>query len=118
MNIKYFSIFLFCSLTGLVCFIILILTMLLPVNKAKSIDTFSSYECGFEAFGDARNSFDIKFFLVGILFLIFDLELIFLIPWILSLHKIGFLGSLSMIIFLIILTVGFIYEWKKGALDW
>lgn len=100
------------------CLIIFILSFALPSNNVKTTDSFSPYECGFEAFGDARNSFDVKFYLVGILFLIFDLELIFLIPWALSLQKIGFLGFISMLCFLTILTIGFIYEWKKGALDW
>ena len=118
MNIKYFLILFFIAVSLLLCLMILLLIILLPENNIRSNDAFIPYECGFEAFGDARNSFDIKFFLVGILFLIFDLELIFLIPWALSLQKIGVLGFFSMIIFLVILTVGFIYEWKKGALDW
>ena len=83
-------------------------------NKAKS----SAYECGFENFSDARMKFDIRFYLVAILFIIFDLEIAFLFPWAISLGNIGFLGFSSMMIFLFILTVGFIYEWKKGALDW
>jgi NADH-quinone oxidoreductase subunit A len=76
------------------------------------------YECGFEAFADARSKFDVRFYLVSILFIIFDLEIAFLFPWAISLGKIGMFGFWSMIIFLGILTVGFIYEWKKGALDW
>ena len=83
-------------------------------NKAKS----SAYECGFENFSDARMKFDIRFYLVAILFIIFDLEIAFLFPWAISLGNIGILGFSSMMIFLFILTVGFIYEWKKGALDW
>ena len=83
-------------------------------NKAKS----SAYECGFENFSDARMKFDIRFYLVAILFIIFDLEIAFLFPWAISLGNIGLLGFTSMMIFLFILTVGFIYEWKKGALDW
>ena len=83
-------------------------------NKAKS----SAYECGFENFSDARMKFDIRFYLVAILFIIFDLEIAFLFPWAISLGNIGFLGFSSMMIFLFILTVGFIYECKKGALDW
>ena len=81
-------------------------------------EKLSAYECGFEAFDDSRMEFDVRFYLVAILFIIFDLEIAFLFPWAISLGKIGLLGFCSMMIFLLILTVGFIYEWKKGALDW
>ena len=81
-------------------------------------EKLSAYECGFEAFGDSRMEFDVRFYLVAILFIIFDLEIAFLFPWAISLGKIGLFGFFSMMIFLFILTVGFIYEWKKGALDW
>ena len=78
----------------------------------------SAYECGFEAFDDARNKFDVRFYLVAILFIIFDLEVAFLFPWAVALGEIGLFGFWSMVIFLAILTIGFIYEWKKGALEW
>jgi NADH-quinone oxidoreductase subunit A len=78
----------------------------------------SAYECGFEAFDDARSRFDVRFYLVSILFIIFDLEVAFLFPWAVSLSEIGVFGFWSMVVFLGILTVGFIYEWKKGALEW
>jgi len=78
----------------------------------------SAYECGFEAFDDARSRFDVRFYLVAILFIIFDLEVAFLFPWAISLGDIGVFGFWSMVVFLAILTVGFIYEWKKGALEW
>ena len=78
----------------------------------------SSYECGFEPFHDARSKFDIRFYLVALLFIIFDLEVAFLFPWAVSLKFIGITGFLSMMFFLLILTIGFIYEWKKGALEW
>ena len=78
----------------------------------------SAYECGFEAFDDARRQFDVRFYLVAILFIIFDLEVAFLFPWAVALGKIGLLGFWSMVVFLGILTVGFVYEWKKGALEW
>lgn len=78
----------------------------------------SAYECGFEAFDDARSRFDVRFYLVAILFIIFDLEVAFLFPWAISLGEIGMLGFWSMMIFLAVLTVGFAYEWKKGALEW
>ncbi len=78
----------------------------------------SNYECGFEAFDDARGQFDVRFYLVAILFIIFDLEIAFLFPWAISLSNIGMLGFGSMMVFLAVLTVGFVYEWKKGALEW
>ncbi len=81
-------------------------------------EKLSPYECGFEAFGDARRKFDVRFYLVAILFIIFDLEVAFLYPWAVSFSGIGMLGFWSMMVFLGLLTVGFIYEWKKGALDW
>ena len=81
-------------------------------------EKLSAYECGFEPFDDSRAEFDVRFYLVAILFIIFDLEIAFLFPWAISLGNIGLLGFCSMMIFLFILTVGFIYEWKKGALDW
>ena len=78
----------------------------------------SPYECGFDAFEDTRSQFDVRFYLVAILFIIFDLEVAFLFPWAVSLGNIGLYGFWSMMFFLFILTVGFVYEWKKGALDW
>ena len=86
--------------------------------KNPDSEKLSAYECGFEAFSDSRMEFDVRFYLVAILFIIFDLEIAFLFPWAISLGKIGLLGFISMMIFLVILTVGFVYEWKKGALDW
>ena len=83
-------------------------------DKAK----LSPYECGFEAFEDARMKFDVRFYLVSLLFIIFDLEVAFLFPWAISLSDVGAFGFWSMVVFLGVLTVGFIYEWKKGALDW
>ena len=81
-------------------------------------EKISAYECGFEAFDDARSQFDVRFYLVAILFIIFDLEIAFLFPWAISLGTIGMLGFWSMVVFLAVLTVGFVYEWKKGALEW
>ena len=78
----------------------------------------SAYECGFDAFDDSRMEFDVRFYLVAILFIIFDLEIAFLFPWAITLGKIGLFGFWSMMIFLAVLTIGFIYEWKKGALEW
>ena len=90
--------------------------ILSPTNPDP--EKLSAYECGFEAFSDSRIEFDIRFYLVAILFIIFDLEIAFLFPWAISLGNIGLLGFFSMMIFLSILTIGFIYEWKKGALEW
>ena len=101
---------------GLSCAFILLNFILSPKNPDP--EKLSAYECGFEAFDDARGRFDVRFYLVAILFIIFDLEIAFLFPWAISLGKIGIFGFVSMMIFLFILTVGFIYEWKKGALDW
>jgi len=81
-------------------------------------EKLSAYECGFEAFSDARGKFDVRFYLVAILFIIFDLEIAFLFPWAVSLREIGTFGFWSMMVFLGVLTVGFIYEWKKGGLEW
>ena len=81
-------------------------------------EKLSPYECGFEAFGDARMKFDVRYYLVAILFIIFDLEIAFLFPWAIVLKDIGMFGYVAMLIFLGILVIGFIYEWKKGALEW
>ena len=86
--------------------------------KNPDPEKLSPYECGFEPFNDSRMEFDVRFYLVAILFIIFDLEIAFLFPWAISLGNIGALGFWSMMIFLFVLTVGFVYEWKKGALDW
>ena len=86
--------------------------------KNPDPEKLSAYECGFEPFNDSRMEFDVMFYLVAILFIIFDLEIAFLFPWAISLGQIGLYGFCSMMLFLFILTVGFIYEWKKGALDW
>ena len=86
--------------------------------KHPDPEKLSAYECGFDPFEDSRIEFDVRFYLVAILFIIFDLEIAFLFPWAISLGNIGLLGFYSMMIFLFILTIGFIYEWKKGALDW
>ncbi len=88
-------------------------------SKAKSDEQkLSPYECGFEAFEDSRMKFDVRYYLVAILFIIFDLEIAFLFPWAVSLDTIGGFGLLSMAVFLAVLVIGFIYEWKKGALEW
>ena len=85
-----------------------------PTDREK----LSAYECGFEAFQDSRMKFDVRYYLVAILFIVFDLEIVFLFPWAVALGDIGVAGLIAMVVFLGILTVGFIYEWKKGALEW
>ena len=108
-------IFLFMAL-GLSIGFITINYLVAPSNPDP--EKLSAYECGFEAFDDSRMEFDVRFYLVAILFIIFDLEIAYLFPWAVSLSNIGIYGFWSMMIFLGILTIGFIYEWKKGALDW
>ena len=113
----YLSIIIFLVLAlGLSCAFVVVNFILSP-NKPDP-EKLSAYECGFEPFEDSRMEFDVRFYLVAILFIIFDLEIAFLFPWAISLGNIGLLGFSSMMIFLFILTIGFIYEWKKGALDW
>ena len=98
--------------------IFLVLLSFLRGSRRPDAAKLSPYECGFEAFSDARMKFDVRFYLVAILFIIFDLEIAFLFPWAISLKDIGLYGFFSMMLFLAILTVGFIYEWRKGALEW
>ncbi len=86
--------------------------------KRPDSEKLSPYECGFEAFEDSRMKFDVRYYLVAILFIIFDLEIAFLFPWAVVLDQIGLFGFLAMVVFLAILVVGFVYEWKKGALEW
>jgi len=93
------------------------ISRLLGVHRPDS-EKLSPYECGFEAFEDARMKFDVRYYLVAILFILFDLEIAFLFPWAIVLREIGMFGFLAMAVFLAILVVGFIYEWKKGALEW
>ena len=114
---EYFGILVFIGVAfGLSMFLVLLSFLRGP--RKPDAQKLSPYECGFEPFEDARLKFDIRFYLVAILFIIFDLEIAFLFPWAVSLKNIGFFGFLSMIIFLALLTVGFIYEWYKGALEW
>jgi NADH-quinone oxidoreductase subunit A len=98
--------------------LVLMVTPLLIAVKNPDPEKLSAYECGFNAFDDARMKFDVRFYLVSILFIIFDLEVAFLFPWAVSLGKIGVAGFWSMMLFLAVLTIGFVYEWKKGALEW
>ncbi|MCE9508180.1 MAG: NADH-quinone oxidoreductase subunit A [Alphaproteobacteria bacterium] len=97
---------------------VMVLASFIAAKQKPDPEKNSAYECGFEPFGDARSKFDVRFYLVSILFIIFDLEVAFLFPWAITLGKIGLYGFWSMMAFLGVLTVGFIYEWRKGALDW
>ena len=115
--VEYLPILIFIGIAvGLSLFLVLLGYVRGP--RRPDPEKLSPYECGFEAFSDARVKFDIRFYLVAILFIIFDLEVAFLFPWAISLGKLGVFGFCVMMIFLFILTVGFIYEWKKGALEW
>ncbi|MBK5935039.1 NADH dehydrogenase subunit A [Rhodovulum imhoffii] len=98
--------------------LILILSAVILAVRNPDPEKVSAYECGFNAFDDARMTFDVRFYLVAILFIIFDLEIAFLFPWAVSFGQIGMVGFWSMMVFLGVLTVGFAYEWKKGALEW
>jgi NADH-quinone oxidoreductase subunit A len=115
--VSYLPIFVFLGVAGVISAAAVALSYLVG-NQKPDPEKLSAYECGFEAFGDARARFDVRFYLVAILFIIFDLEIAFLFPWAVSLESIGDFGFWSMMIFLAVLTIGFIYEWKKGALDW
>src|SRR4030081_1051964 len=114
---EYFPILLFIVVGLAVGVAPMVLGKLLGPNRPDP-EKLSPYECGFEAFEDARMKFDVRYYLVAILFILFDLEIAFLFPWAVTLNEIGGLGFWSMMIFLAILVVGFVYEWKKGALEW
>jgi NADH-quinone oxidoreductase subunit A len=117
---SYFPILVFLGVATALALLMTVAPMAVSKLLGRKGDTekLSAYECGFEAFGDARAKFDVRFYLVAILFIIFDLEVAFLFPWAISLGEIGLFGFWSMMVFLGILTIGFIYEWKKGALEW
>ena len=115
--IDYLSIIIFLVVALILSIGFIFINFVFAPNKPDP-EKLSAYECGFEPFNDSRMEFDVRFYLVAILFIIFDLEIAFLFPWAISLGKIGLFGFVSMMIFLFILTVGFVYEWKKGALDW
>jgi NADH-quinone oxidoreductase subunit A len=114
---EYFPILVFLGVATGIGVLLLTLGFLIGQGQ-KDEEKLSPYECGFEAFDDSRMKFDVRYYLVAILFIIFDLEIAFLFPWAVSLDAVGKFGLLSMALFLAILVVGFIYEWKKGALEW
>ena len=98
--------------------LVIVLASYIIARQRPDSEKLSPYECGFEPFDDARSKFDVRYYLVAILFIIFDLEVAFLFPWAVTLGAIGMFGFWSMIVFLAVLTIGFVYEWKKGALEW
>lgn len=114
---QYFTLIIFIVFSILLSTVLLVLSYLLS-PQINNFEKLTPYECGFEPFGDARNILNIQFYIVAILFIIFDLEVAFLLPWAVVAGNIGIFSFWLMIIFLIILTIGFIYEWKKGALNW
>jgi NADH-quinone oxidoreductase subunit A len=114
---QYFPILVFLAIAGGLALAMVGASLVLARQNPNS-EKLSPYECGFEPFEDARVRFDVRYYLVAILFIIFDLEVAFLFPWAVSLGDIGVFGFWSMVVFLAVLTVGFIYDWKKGALEW
>ena len=114
---EYFPVLLFICVAIAVGVVPMILGWLLGPSRPDP-EKLSPYECGFEAFEDARMKFDVRYYLVAILFILFDLEIAFLFPWAVVINEIGLFGFFSMMVFLAILVVGFIYEWMKGALEW
>lgn len=114
---QYLPILLFLGVAGAIS-AAMILASWIIARQNPDREKNAAYECGFDAFGNARGRFDVRFYLVSILFIIFDLEIAFLFPWAVSLGGIGTFGFWSMMLFLAVLTIGFVYEWKKGALEW
>ena len=115
--LEYLPILIFIGIAGVIAVGLAVVPLLVAPQKPDP-EKLSAYECGFNAFGDARMKFDVRFYLVSILFIIFDLEVAFLFPWAITLGTTGIFAFCSMVMFLLILTVGFVYEWKKGALEW
>ncbi|MGE5503766.1 MAG: NADH-quinone oxidoreductase subunit A [Actinomycetota bacterium] len=115
--LEYLPILIFLGLAIAISGVIVLASWIVARQKPDR-EKAAAYECGFDAFGDARSKFEVRFYLVAILFIIFDLEVAFLFPWAVTLGKIGMFGFWSMMVFLAVLTIGFIYEWRKGALEW
>jgi NADH-quinone oxidoreductase subunit A len=115
--LDYIPLIVFVGVAGLIG-LALLASAFLVAYKQPDPEKLSAYECGFNAFDDARMKFDVRFYLVAILFIIFDLEVAFLFPWAVTFGRLGAYGFWSMMVFLAVLTIGFIYEWKKGALEW
>jgi len=115
--LEYLPILIFIAIAGVIASTLVVIPFVIAPSKPDP-EKLSAYECGFNAFSDARMKFDVRFYLVSILFIIFDLEVAFLFPWAITLGTTGVFAFWSMVVFLAVLTVGFIYEWKKGALEW
>ena len=114
---QYFYLIIYILISFLITFVLVFVGFILS-PKESNFEKLSSYECGFEPFGEAHSVFSIQFFLVGILFMLFDLEVAYLFPWVIGLGHLSAFGFFLMFFFLILLVIGFVYEWKKGALDW
>jgi len=117
MGFELFQILVFILVVVLLSLVLLSVSLFIS-PKRNDEELVTPYECGFDPFGEAQTRFDVRFYLVSILFIIFDLEIMFLFPWAVALKDVGYFGYFSIFTFLFILTVGFVYEWKKGALDW
>ena len=115
--LDYLPLAIFIAIAFAICTVLLVIPNIIAVNNPDP-EKVSAYECGFDAFDDSRMKFDVRFYLVSLLFIIFDLEVAFLFPWAVAFDGLPALGFWSMIVFLGVLTVGFIYEWRKGALEW
>jgi len=115
--LDYLPLVVFIAVASVIALVLLVVPFVLA-HKRPDSEKLSAYECGFNAFDDARMTFDVRFYLVAILFIIFDLEVSFLFPWAVAFGEVGLFGFWSMMVFLGVLTVGFIYEWRKGALEW
>jgi len=114
---NYLPLVVFIGVAGAIGVVLMIVPFVIAY-KQPDPEKLSAYECGFNAFDDARMKFDVRFYLVAILFIIFDLEVSFLFPWAVAFGQVGLFGFWSMMVFLAVLTIGFIYEWRKGALEW
>jgi NADH-quinone oxidoreductase subunit A len=115
--LEYLPILIFIGIAAVISSALIVIPFIIAPSHPDP-EKLSAYECGFNAFSDARMKFDVRFYLVSILFIIFDLEVAFLFPWAITLGKTGIFAFWSMVVFLGVLTVGFVYEWKKGALEW
>jgi NADH-quinone oxidoreductase subunit A len=118
MGFELFQVLLFGLVALVIALALLVVSTLVLSPRRADGELATPYECGFDPFGEAQTRFDVRFYLVSILFIIFDLEIMFLFPWAVVLREVGTLGYASVLLFLLVLTVGFVYEWRKGALDW